>query len=240
MGIFDNVSSIVINNKEVQSIVMTSNNAVLYEKEIVGGYHMTFSSIYYPTVDEHTYTGVDCTLTYDGSPVSDATISLTGDDGSSYTFTTDANGVAQFLLYCKSISITYTATYGEYTATFTKPTGTDTRLQPQKPTCAKTTSGSGSSKKQVLTYTVKDERGAVVPNINLTVIYSYKTSSSSSGAYEKASGTTNNSGKYTLSFKTGTASYPKYSCAVDGTTNKRPSVSPNWKYRGYTYVTVSS
>jgi len=34
MGIFDNATSVVINNKEVQSIVITSNNAVIYQKSV--------------------------------------------------------------------------------------------------------------------------------------------------------------------------------------------------------------
>lgn len=32
MGIFDNATSVIIDNKEVQSIKLSSNNAVLYEK----------------------------------------------------------------------------------------------------------------------------------------------------------------------------------------------------------------
>lgn len=70
MGIFDNATQVMINNKEVQSIKLTSNNAVLYEK---GGdnYLLTLTSdksiLSYYDSESATLTA---TLTNNSSPVS--------------------------------------------------------------------------------------------------------------------------------------------------------------------------
>ena len=92
MGIFDNATSVVIGNKEVQSIVRVSDGAVLYQKAASHSYALAFSSATYQT-DSNGDVTVSVTLTDDGSPVSGQTVSFS--DGSSvYTGITNNSGVA--------------------------------------------------------------------------------------------------------------------------------------------------
>ena len=92
MGIFDNATSVVINNKEVQSIVRVSDGAVLYQKAASHSYALGFSSATYQTDSSGDVT-VSVTLTDNGVPVSGETVSFS--DGSSvYTGITNNSGVA--------------------------------------------------------------------------------------------------------------------------------------------------
>ena len=92
MGIFDNATSVVIGNKEVQSIVRVSDGAVLYQKAASHSYALAFSSATYQTDSSGDVT-VSVTLTDNGVPVSGETVSFS--DGSSvYTGITNNNGVA--------------------------------------------------------------------------------------------------------------------------------------------------
>lgn len=115
MGIFDNATSVVIGNKEVQSIVRVSDGAVLYQKAQTHSYALSWSSASY------TATGgsctITCTLTDNGSPVSGATVSVSGSDGSLYSGITNSSGVATFTVSSNnSGNITYTGSYGNVSA----------------------------------------------------------------------------------------------------------------------------
>ena len=68
MGIFDNATSVVIGNKEVQSIVRVSDGAVLYQKAASHSYALAFSSASYQTDSSGDVT-VYVTLTDNGVPV---------------------------------------------------------------------------------------------------------------------------------------------------------------------------
>ena len=107
MGIFDNASSVVIGNKEVQSIVRVSDGAVLYQKAQSHSYALAFSSASYQTDSSGDVT-VSVTLTDNGVAVSGQTVSFS--DGSSlYTGITNSNGVASVTVNCQADS-TLTAT----------------------------------------------------------------------------------------------------------------------------------
>ena len=114
MGIFDNASSVVIGNKEVQSIVRVSDGAVLYQKAPSHSYALAFSSASYQTDSSGDVT-VSVTLTDNGVAVSGETVSFS--DGSSvYTGITNNLGVASCNLnYHSNGSVT--ASYSNITAT---------------------------------------------------------------------------------------------------------------------------
>jgi len=109
------VQSLVINNKEVQSIVRNSDGKVLYEKASAHNYSISFGQ------SSYTATGgactISCTLLDNGSPVSGATVTVTGSDSSLYTSITNSLGVAVFnVTYANSGNINYTANYMDTTA----------------------------------------------------------------------------------------------------------------------------
>ena len=113
MGIFDNASSVVIGNKEVQSIVRVSDGAVLYQKAASHSYALAFSSATYQTDSSGDVT-VYVTLTDNGVPVSGESISFS--DGSSlYTGITNNNGVASLNYNCQA-NKTLTASFGNVSA----------------------------------------------------------------------------------------------------------------------------
>lgn len=112
MGIFDNASSVVINNKEVQSIV-GPNGEVFYQKPVTHSYALAFSSATYQTDSSGDVT-VSVTLTDNGVPVSGETVSFS--DGSSvYTGITNNNGVASLNYNCQA-NKTLTASFGNVSA----------------------------------------------------------------------------------------------------------------------------
>lgn len=162
------------------------------------------------------------------------TITLNGNDGSEYTVYTDSNtGYASVELIGYG-DIYYIATCGDDYG-ICKVNGMDNQLEIQMPTCAKTSSGSGSSKKTILTWTVKDNNGDIVPDVSAKVCYYSKASSSASNVYSTFTVSTNSSGQITRSWTVGTKTYPAYYCTTSGTTGKRPAVTGNWKYKSYTY-----
>ena len=113
MGIFDNATSVVIGNKEVQSIVRVSDGAVLYQKAASHSYAIAFSSATYQTDSSGDVT-VSVTLTDNGVPVSGETVSFS--DGSSvYTGITNNNGVASLNYNCQA-NKTLTASFGNVSA----------------------------------------------------------------------------------------------------------------------------
>ena len=225
------VKSLTIGNKEVQSIVRVSDNKVLYEK---------------PTnilaFGQSTYTAsngactINCTLTLNCSVASGETVTLTGTDGSDYSATTDSNGVATFVLIGEG-NITYTASFNNLSDSCLV-NGMDNKIQIMKPTCSKSTRTVSSYRVQTLTWTVKDENGDVVPNVSGKFPFTYKSSSSSSTSYRSITATTDENGVTTYeSICSGTSGtcYPSISCAVNGDSSHRPSVTGNWKYKSYTY-----
>ena len=117
MGIFDNASSVVINNKEVQSIVRVSDGAVLYQKAQSHSYALAFSSATYQTDSSGDVT-VSVTLTDNGVAVSGETVSFS--DGSSvYTGITNNSGIATLTLSGLTSNITVTASFESVTDTCT-------------------------------------------------------------------------------------------------------------------------
>jgi len=86
------VQSLVINNKEVQSIVRVSDGAVLYQKAQTHSYALAFSSATYQT-DSNGDVTVYVTLTDNGVPVSGETVNFS-DATSVYTGITNNLGVA--------------------------------------------------------------------------------------------------------------------------------------------------
>jgi len=107
------VESLVINNKEVQSIVRVSDGAVLYQKAASHSYALAFSSATYQTDSSGDVT-VSVTLTDNGVPVSGETVSFS--DGSSvYTGITNNNGVASLNYNCQA-NKTLTASFGNVSA----------------------------------------------------------------------------------------------------------------------------
>ena len=113
MGIFDNATSVVIGNKEVQSIVRVSDGAVLYQKAQTHSYALAFSSATYQTDSSGDVT-VSVTLTDNGVPVSGESVSFS--DGSSlYTGITNNNGVASLNYNCQT-NKTLTASYSNASA----------------------------------------------------------------------------------------------------------------------------
>ena len=114
MGIFDNATSVVIGNKEVQSIVRVSDGAVLYQKAASHSYALAFSSATYQT-DSNGDVTVSVTLTDNGVAVSGQSVSF--NDGTSvYTGNTNNNGVATLSYHCE-VNKTITATYSNASAT---------------------------------------------------------------------------------------------------------------------------
>jgi len=111
------VQSLVINNKEVQSIVRNSDGKVLYEKASAHNYSIAFGQ------SSYTATGgactISCTLLDNGSPVSGATVTVTGSDSSLYSSITNQSGVAVFNLTNLTTTITCTCTYANVSATCT-------------------------------------------------------------------------------------------------------------------------
>lgn len=114
MGIFDNASSVVIGNKEVQSIVRVSDGAVLYQKAASHSYALAFSSASYQT-DSCGDVTVYVTLTDNGVPVSGETVNFS-DATSVYTGITNNLGVASVSLNYHSNG-TVTASYSNASAT---------------------------------------------------------------------------------------------------------------------------
>ena len=114
MGIFDNASSVVIGNKEVQSIVRVSDGAVLYQKAQTHSYALAFSSASYQTDSSGDVT-VYVTLTDNGVPVSGETVNFS-DATSVYTGITNNLGVASVSLNYHSNG-TVTASYSNASAT---------------------------------------------------------------------------------------------------------------------------
>lgn len=113
MGIFDNASSVVIGNKEVQSIVRVSDGAVLYQKAASHSYALAFSSATYQTDSSGDVT-VYVTLTDNGVPVSGETVNFS-DATSVYTGITNNNGVASLNYNCQA-NKTLTASFGNVSA----------------------------------------------------------------------------------------------------------------------------
>ena len=112
MGIFDNASSVVIGNKEVQSIVRVSDGAILYQKAASHSYALAFSSASYQTDSSGDVT-VSVTLTDNGVAVSGETVSFS--DGSSvYTGITNSSGVCTLAYHCET-NKTLTASYSNVT-----------------------------------------------------------------------------------------------------------------------------
>ena len=116
MSIFDNATNVVIGNKEVQSII-GPNGEVFYQKPVSHNYALTWSSASY------TATGgsatISCTLTDNGSPVSGATVSVSG-GGSVYSGLTNGNGVASVnVSYASTGTVTYTASYSNVSSSCT-------------------------------------------------------------------------------------------------------------------------
>ena len=91
MGIFDNATSVVIGNKEVQSII-GPNGEVFYQKPVSHSYALSFSSASYQTDSSGDVT-VYVTLTDNGVPVSGETVNFS-DATSVYTGITNNLGVA--------------------------------------------------------------------------------------------------------------------------------------------------
>ena len=117
MGIFDNATSVVIGNKEVQSIVRVSDGAVLYQKAASHSYALVFSSATYQTDSSGDVT-VSVTLTDNGSPVSGQTVSFS--DGTSlYTGITNNSGIATLTLSGLTSNVTVTASFESVTDTCT-------------------------------------------------------------------------------------------------------------------------
>ena len=114
MGIFDNATSVVIGNKEVQSIVRVSDGAVLYQKAASHSYALAFSSASYQTDSSGDVT-VYVTLTDNGVPVSGETVNFS-DATSVYTGNTNNNGVATLSYHCE-VNKTITASYSNASAT---------------------------------------------------------------------------------------------------------------------------
>ena len=113
MSIFDNATSVVIGNKEVQSII-GPNGEVFYQKPVSHNYALTWSSATYQTDSSGDVT-VSVTLTDNGVPVSGESVSFS--DGSSlYTGITNNLGVASVSLNYHSNG-TVTATYSNVSAT---------------------------------------------------------------------------------------------------------------------------
>ena len=113
MGIFDNATSVVINNKEVQSIVRVSDGAVLYQKAASHSYALAFSSATYQTDSSGDVT-VSVTLTDNGVPVSGETVNFS-DATSVYTGITNNLGVATCTLNYLNNG-TVTASYSNVSA----------------------------------------------------------------------------------------------------------------------------
>ena len=91
MSIFDNATSVVIGNKEVQSII-GPNGEVFYQKPVSHSYALSFSSASYQTDSSGDVT-VYVTLTDNGVPVSGETVNFS-DATSVYTGITNNSGVA--------------------------------------------------------------------------------------------------------------------------------------------------
>lgn len=113
MSIFDNATSVVIGNKEVQSIVRVSDGAVLYQKAQTHSYALAFSSATYQT-DSNGDVTVSVTLTDNGVAVSGQSVSF-NDGTSAYTSNTNNNGVATLQYNCQ-VNKTLTATYSNVSA----------------------------------------------------------------------------------------------------------------------------
>jgi len=112
MGIFDNATSVVIGNKEVQSII-GPNGEVFYQKAASHNYALAFSSATYQTDSSGDVT-VYVTLTDNGVPVSGETVNFS-DATSVYTGITNNNGVASLNYNCQA-NKTLTASFGNVSA----------------------------------------------------------------------------------------------------------------------------
>lgn len=112
MGIFDNATSVVIGNKEVQSII-GPNGEVFYQKAASHSYALAFSSATYQT-DSNGDVTVSVTLTDNGVPVSGETVNFS-DATSVYTGITNNNGVATLQYNCQ-VNKTLTASFGNVSA----------------------------------------------------------------------------------------------------------------------------
>ena len=239
MGIFDNATSVYIGNKEVQSITVNQTNAVLYQKS--GATPVSSDSLEFA---QSTYTAsngactISCTLTMNGTVASNETVTLTGTDGSDYSATTDSNGVATFILIGKG-NITYTASSNNLSDSCLV-NGMDNKIQIMKPTCSRQsqriTSGNTYYYRYKLTWTVKDENDDPVPNVTGKFYYSRIQKSGASTTYSYTTHVTDSNGQYTYTYTSSNGStYPSYSCAANGSSAGRPSVTGNWKYKSYTY-----
>ena len=92
----------------VESVTATCNVIAL-------GYSIHFSQSDY--VGSNGTVVLTCTLLNSGEPVNDVTITLNGSDSSSYTCTTDSNGVATKTINSSSGILTFTATYNNVSDT---------------------------------------------------------------------------------------------------------------------------
>lgn len=160
-----------------------------------------------------------CTLLNNGSGVGGESVSLTGDDGSSYTATTNSNGVATFQLIGYG-NITYTANCKDLSDTCTV-NGMNNRIATNI-TCS-VHEGNGNPIPITVTWTLKDSSGNALSGMSVTGGYKYQ-SSSSSTTDRTQTGTTNSSGQWTYSTtRAKKQTYPKLQC-------NGGSFSGTWKY----------
>lgn len=192
------VKSLTINNKIVKSIERISDGEIIYG--VPTGQKLKF------TQDEYTATDGECSITcqlidYDNNDVANKTITLTGEDGSNYTETTDSNGECIFTLFGKG-NIQYTANYNDIERKC-NVFGLNNKIKIYV-TCSRSTSKYSNSNyyQDKLTYVFKyatkssnyTTKFALTPQyINgiLPVRIEYDKKTTSSGAFKKQSKTVN-------------------------------------------------
>ena len=116
MGLFDNATRVVIDNKEVASIV-ASDGGVLYESE---SHNYALSITGDTIVQSGSSITLTATLTDNGSAVSGETVSIYVDGVRRVDSITDSNGSVDYTYTGSGKGdVTVTATYGSLTQTYT-------------------------------------------------------------------------------------------------------------------------
>lgn len=149
---------------------------------------------------------ISATLIENFQPSSNKIVTLTGDDGSLYTETTDSEGIVTFNLIGYG-DITYTATYNNFTDTCIV-NGLDNRIKLQM-SCSRSSKKDGTIYIDTLTFRIYQDRDGtdyIYPDftnapLSFTIVYRLKKTDSGSFSNTLLNRTSSNISNHTITYQ---------------------------------------